>query len=259
MGHAAVPDELLQSVVAYFSPRQVILFGSRARGEGGPDSDIDLVVVLDDNAPSEYFSAGAAREARKGFRRSCDIVPWRRSDFYRRARIVGSLPHTILQEGHVVYGEDIEPSAARRMNSGPIDFAAQWGEAQRWIAIADQDLRAVAICLQAEPPATETAAYHCQQAAEKLLKALLVAAARPTRKTHDLDVLASEVAEVHPHLASLADSCRFMTRWGFVYRYPTEPSGVAPQPPTEIEIGRAQAMLTDLRRAIAARGPGESR
>ena len=257
MGHAAVPDELLQSVVTYFNPRQVILFGSRARGEGGPDSDIDLIVVLEDNAPGEYFSAGAAQEARKSFRRSCDIVPWRRSDFYRRARIVGSLAHTVLQEGHVIYGEDIEPSTARRMSAGPIDPAAQWEEARRWVAIADKDLRAVAICLQAKPPATETAAYHCQQAAEKLLQALLVAAARPTRKTHDLDELASLVAEVHPDLASLVRNCCFMTRWGFVYRYPIESGGAAPQAPTGAEIGVAQAMLSELRSAIAARDPGD--
>ena len=51
MARPAVPADLLQSVVAYFSPRQVILFGSHARGEAGPDSDIDLVVVLDDDAP----------------------------------------------------------------------------------------------------------------------------------------------------------------------------------------------------------------
>jgi uncharacterized protein len=258
MEHGAVPADLLQAVVDYFSPRQVILFGSQGRGEAGPDSDIDLVVVLDDDAPNEYFSAGAAREARKAYRRSCDIMAWRRSDFYRRARIVGSLPYTVLQEGRIVYGEDLEPSAATRMNSVAIDPVAQWGEARRWIAIADQDLRAVAICLQAEPPAMETAAYHCQQTAEKLLKGLLVAAARPTRKTHDLDELASEVTEVYSDLALLANSCRFMTSWGFVYRYPTEPSGVPPPPPTETEIRRAQAILADLRRAIVARDRGES-
>jgi predicted nucleotidyltransferase/HEPN domain-containing protein len=257
MAHPAVPADLLQSVVAYFSPRQVILFGSHARGEAGPDSDIDLVVVLDDDAPREYFSTAAVQEARKGYRRSCDIVLWRRSDFHRRAAIIGSLPYTVLQEGRVIYGEDLETSAAR-MNAGPTDPAAQRQEAQRRIAIADQDLRAVAICLQAEPPAMETAAYHCQQSAEKLLKALLVAAARPTRKTHDLDELANEVAEVHPDLSLLADRCRFMTRWRFVYRYPTDPSGVPPPPPTETEIRRAQAILADLRGAVAARDREES-
>ena len=255
MEPAAVPNDLLQSIIAYFSPRQVILFGSRARGDAGPDSDIDLVVLLDDDAPGEHFSAGATQEARKGYRRACDIVPWRISDFYDRARIIGSLPYTVLHEGHIVYGENLESNAEERMSAAPVDPAAQWAEARRWIAIADQDLRAVAICLRAEPPAMETAAYHCQQGAEKLLKALLVAAARPTRKTHDLEELAGEVAEAHPHLATLAQSCRFMTRWGFVYRYPTEPSGEIPRPPSDSEIGRAQAILAELRSAIAADDP----
>ena len=253
MEPAAVPNDLLQSIIAYFSPRQVILFGSQARGEAGPDSDIDLVVLLDDDAPGEHFSATAACEAREVYRRACDIVTWRISDFYNRARIIGSLPYTVLHEGHIVYGENLESNAGERLSATPIE--ALWSEARRWIAIADQDLRAVAICLRAEPPAMETAAYHCQQAAEKLLKALLVAAARPTRKTHDLEELAGEVAEAHPHLATLAQSCRFMTRWGFVYRYPTEPSGEIPRPPSDSEIGRAQAILAELRSAIAADDP----
>ena len=141
MEPAAVPNDLLQSIIAYFSPRQVILFGSQARDEAGPDSDIDLVVLLDDDAPGEHFSAGATQEARKGYRRACDIVPWRISDFYDRARIIGSLPYTVLHEGHIVYGENLESNAEERMSAAPVDPAAQWAEARRWIAIADQDLR----------------------------------------------------------------------------------------------------------------------
>jgi len=38
-----LPPKLLETVVAHFHPRRVILFGSVARGEEGPDSDIDLV------------------------------------------------------------------------------------------------------------------------------------------------------------------------------------------------------------------------
>jgi predicted nucleotidyltransferase len=37
-----VPPELLDPVVGYFQPRRVIIFGSVARGEAGPHSDIDL-------------------------------------------------------------------------------------------------------------------------------------------------------------------------------------------------------------------------
>ena len=57
-----------------------------------------------------------------------------------------------------------------------------------WIASADSDLDAVRRCL-AEPPNLSAAAYHPQQAVEKLIKAVLVALgiAYPRgRSGHDL-------------------------------------------------------------------------
>jgi len=39
--------EIVRLIVARFQPQQIILFGSRARGDAGPDSDIDLLVVED--------------------------------------------------------------------------------------------------------------------------------------------------------------------------------------------------------------------
>lgn len=51
-----VPDRLLNQVVAVFHPRRVILFGSRARGDTHQDSDYDLMVVVDDDAPDELLS-----------------------------------------------------------------------------------------------------------------------------------------------------------------------------------------------------------
>ena len=47
-----VPSALLDPVVAYFNPLRVIVFGSSARGEAGPDSDIDLLVIVDDDTPA---------------------------------------------------------------------------------------------------------------------------------------------------------------------------------------------------------------
>lgn len=39
-------DEMVRRIVEQFHPEQIILFGSYARGEGGPDSDVDLLVVM---------------------------------------------------------------------------------------------------------------------------------------------------------------------------------------------------------------------
>lgn len=98
-----VPAELLKSIIAYFRPRSVALFGSRARGGAGADSDLDLLVVLDDDASPELLSWRAGYEARKAYHLATDILPCRESVFRERARIVGSLAHTAMTEGVVVY------------------------------------------------------------------------------------------------------------------------------------------------------------
>ena len=99
----AVPDALLDAVVAHFDPLQVILFGSRARGEASADSDIDLLVVLDDDAPPAKLGWRSAFEARKNFHRAVDIVPCRRCWFEDKQGVIGSLAHMAAEDGIVVY------------------------------------------------------------------------------------------------------------------------------------------------------------
>lgn len=101
-----IPEDLLKSVVSYFRPRRIILFGSWARGDAGMDSDLDLLVILDDDARPELLSWRAGYEARKGYHRATDIVPCRASVFREKARVVGSLAHTAETEGVVVYERD---------------------------------------------------------------------------------------------------------------------------------------------------------
>jgi uncharacterized protein len=82
MTAGSVPPELLDAVVKYFRPLRVILFGSAARGDAGPNSNIDLLVVLDDNAPPEKLTLAV---------------------FRRKSRIAGTLAYTAAREGRVVY------------------------------------------------------------------------------------------------------------------------------------------------------------
>lgn len=103
MSRPSVPPELLDSVVAYFRPRRIILFGSMARGEAGPDSDIDLLVILDDDAPPEKLTLQAGYESRRGCRRATDVIPVRESVFQRRRHIVGTLSEAASTDGTIVY------------------------------------------------------------------------------------------------------------------------------------------------------------
>ncbi len=51
-------DQLVQAIVQEVDPESVILFGSHARGDARPDSDVDLMVI--ERAP---FSAQRSRRA----------------------------------------------------------------------------------------------------------------------------------------------------------------------------------------------------
>ena len=96
-------QEFVDKVVERFKPIAVILFGSLARGQAGPDSDIDLVVVLDDDVPKEMLSARSVYEARKDFHQAVDILPCRASVLAARARAKGSFADIVLREGITGY------------------------------------------------------------------------------------------------------------------------------------------------------------
>jgi predicted nucleotidyltransferase len=70
-------SDLLDRVVAHFHPQRVFLFGSAARGEVGRGSDIDPLVVVDDDAPPEILGARSVYGARSRYHGAVDILPCR--------------------------------------------------------------------------------------------------------------------------------------------------------------------------------------
>src|SRR3954451_18860215 len=72
-----VPPALLDPVVAYFNP------GSAARGGSGPDSDIDLLVIVDDDTPAEKVTLKAGYESRGSYHQPADVIPVRERIFRR--------------------------------------------------------------------------------------------------------------------------------------------------------------------------------
>jgi len=105
-----VPMALLRDIVRHFRPVRVVLFGSGGRGEAGADSDLDLAVIVPDDAPAALLHWRAANEARRGHDRAVDIVPFRLSAFAAAAADVGSLPWIIARDGRVIW--ERQPAAA---------------------------------------------------------------------------------------------------------------------------------------------------
>jgi HEPN domain-containing protein len=138
------------------------------------------------------------------------------------------------------------------------DAAERNREAAGWLAIAREDVRVAQACLTLDPPARGVAAYHCQQAAEKLVKGLLVAAAVPFRKTHDMDELADQAASRYPDCQDLLDALRPLTVWGFAYRYPGM-EDISEPIPNEPELRRTLGLLERLaEQLLGASAAGDS-
>jgi uncharacterized protein len=104
----AVEDSALQEIVPRlvraFAPERIYLFGSRATGIAGADSDYDLMVVVPDDVPAERRRSRRAYEALRGTGIAADVLVWTRSAFDSRLHLRASFPSTIVREGRLVYG-----------------------------------------------------------------------------------------------------------------------------------------------------------
>ncbi|CAA7611537.1 HEPN domain-containing protein [Magnetospirillum sp. UT-4] len=108
---------------------------------------------------------------------------------------------------------------------------ARRGEAARWFAKAGEDRRSAELLLADDPPLLHPAAFHCQQAGEKLIKGLLVAAGQTIPKSHDLWRLAALAVPLYPQLAADIEAVSDFTPWGTGTRYPDLEAdlGIVPQ------------------------------
>ena len=95
--------EIVRRLVDVYQPECIYLFGSTARGDAGPDSDYDLIIILPDQAPQELLRARSAYLALRGTGVAADIQVWSRSSFRRQLHLKASFPSTILREGKLLY------------------------------------------------------------------------------------------------------------------------------------------------------------
>jgi len=95
-------DELVRRIVKAVHPRRVVLFGSAARGEMGPNSDLDVLVIMPDGTHRRKTAQEIYRRM-WGFGFAKDIVVVTESD----VREYGANPYMIikhaLEEGRELY------------------------------------------------------------------------------------------------------------------------------------------------------------
>ena len=94
--------------------------------------------------------------------------------------------------------------------------------ARQWVAKASNDLLSADNNLTAREVPGDVVCFHCQQAAEKLLKAFLVAGGHPAPRTHDLLLLLEEVLRTSPAAEALRDALALLMPYAVEVRYPDE-------------------------------------
>src|SRR5437867_2808353 len=92
-------DEIVRRLVAAYQPERVYLFGSHARGDAGPDSDIDLLVLVPDDAAPDRRRSRLAYQALRGTGVAADVIVWTPGYFERRKEAPTSLPAIVQREG----------------------------------------------------------------------------------------------------------------------------------------------------------------
>lgn len=104
-----------------------------------------------------------------------------------------------------------------------------------WFIKADRDLGMAKSAQIHTPEYPDLICYHCQQAAEKFLKALVIHYDLPLRKTHDLEELLDILGTVDSSITSgFYDEALKIKNYVVGIRYP-DPSG----DPTEADVEEA--------------------
>jgi HEPN domain-containing protein len=98
----------------------------------------------------------------------------------------------------------------------------------QWTAKAESDYRAARQLIQSDEPIREAVAFHCQQAAEKYVKALLVRHQVEFPKTHDIKELLDLLARIEPDLADSLLEASWLTPFGVEVRYPSDSPEMLP-------------------------------
>jgi HEPN domain-containing protein len=237
--------DIVQQLVQAYQPERIYLFGSRARGDFSPESDYDLLVIVSDDAPPEWRNDRLASESLRGVGVAASVLVHCSSYFEVRRHLRASLPGIVLRDGKLLYGTDV----CSTVSDGRL---AKVEDTKEWLRKAQNDLRGADLLFGASPPLLGLTLFHCQQAAEKALKAFLAWHDVPFRKTHKIEDLGQACLALDVTLTDLIARAGSLTDYAWKFRYP----GGGPLPP-EKQTRETIELARQLFEAVLARVPDD--
>lgn len=99
---AGVLEEIVRRIVDVARPERIILFGSAARGQIGPNSDFDLLVIVPPGVHRRHLTMDIYRRL-SGFGCPVDVVVVTSEDVERYGGCPALIIEPALREGREVY------------------------------------------------------------------------------------------------------------------------------------------------------------
>jgi HEPN domain-containing protein len=121
-----------------------------------------------------------------------------------------------------------------------------------WLTKAKHDLMSARVLAGNDPPLLDTAIYHCQQAAEKAVKAYLAFCDREVERIHDIEVLISSATSCNQRFFEWIDVGIELTPYARLYRYPGYAGG-----PSQDQFDRAVSASEGLYKFVLSLLPAE--
>ena len=92
----------VERLAQQFDPLKIILFGSHAREDARPDSDIDLLVVLP-KVENKRETAAEMLRVLRGIPLGVDVIPTDPEEIEEWGDLVGTILRPALREGRTIY------------------------------------------------------------------------------------------------------------------------------------------------------------
>jgi HEPN domain-containing protein/predicted nucleotidyltransferase len=209
-----------RQIAERFHPEEIILFGSYAYGQPHAESDVDLLVIMPSrDAIDQSIRIDLAFE----WPFSHDLIVRTPQQIERGLRQDNWFLREVMEKGKVLY-QDGNTRRCTDWKSVQHDSRPCRGnmkpETAQWVQFAEEDLQGARDMAAKTPPLRNLACFHCQQAAEKYLKAFLQELGDPVPRTHELEPLLGLLLPHDATLANLRRVLKSLNRYAVGFRYP---------------------------------------
>ena len=105
--HQVLDQEIVPRLVTEFQPEAIYLFGSYAWGQPTEESDLDVMVIVNESQQTPAQRAARAQHCLRGLRLSVDVLVKTRSEFERELPVYASLEAQIAEKGKLLYKKEL--------------------------------------------------------------------------------------------------------------------------------------------------------